>query len=72
MLCAAVAHFIDTHPQSQRPSSSKGISARNRGADKIPWKRISEYMADRGTYKYGYGTVKRKYEEINKAQRGAQ
>lgn len=25
-------------------------------------------MADRGTYKYGYGTVKRKYEEINKAR----
>jgi hypothetical protein len=25
-------------------------------------------MADHGSYKYGYGTVKRKYEEISKAR----
>lgn len=31
---------------------------------RIPWKQVAIYMADRGAYKYGNATVKKKYLEI--------
>jgi hypothetical protein len=72
LLFAAVEHFTKPHRKSQQRSSSRGVSERRRAQPKIPWKQVTEYMADRGSYKYGYSTVRRKYDEINGIKGNAQ
>jgi hypothetical protein len=71
LLFAAVEHFTKPHRKGQQRGSSRGASEQRRAQPKIPWKQVTEYMADRGSYKYGYSTVRRKYNEINGIKRNA-
>jgi hypothetical protein len=34
--------------------------------NKIPWKQVAEYMEERGAYRYGNATVKKKYLDVLK------
>ena len=68
ILFAAVDHFMPANRQSQQRGPSRGTSERRRAEPKIPWKQVTEYMADQGCYKYGYSTVRRKYEEMKETR----
>ena len=41
--------------------------------NKVPWKQVAEWMANRGSYRYGNATVKKKYVEVfGKGVRGTE
>lgn len=50
--------------------ANRSASTVSRGASKIPWKQVAEYMALRGAYKYGNATVKKKWTEVLRAHEG--
>ena len=69
LLFAAVDHFTTASQLSQQRCSNRVAFERRRAEPKIPWKQVTEYMADRGCYKYGYSTVRRKYDEVREARK---
>jgi hypothetical protein len=50
-------------------SNGRSVSTLTRRVNKIPWKQVAEYMANRGAYKYGNATVKKKWLEVMEARR---
>lgn len=61
---------VDAHTKAlddHQNLTTRSVASTSRRANKIPWKQVAEYMALRGTYKYGNATVKKKWTELMKA-----
>ena len=59
---AAVLH-LRYHVEEQGGPESYFTEAQKKAA-KVPWKQVAEYMEERGCYRYGNATVKKKYLQV--------
>jgi hypothetical protein len=63
-----VNHFSNGNPIAIGGWAGLDASAIHQFASRVPWKQVAQWMEDRGTYRYGNATVKKKYLEVLKQQ----
>ncbi|KAK5056116.1 hypothetical protein LTR84_012669 [Exophiala bonariae] len=68
LLFDAVYHFSKSTSDFLFPDGHLDDVALNQLVNKIPWKKVAEYMESKGAYRYGNWTVKKKYMDTLKAR----
>ncbi|EXJ88373.1 hypothetical protein A1O1_05303 [Capronia coronata CBS 617.96] len=68
LLFEGVAHCSKSSTGNLLPGTGVDAATISQFVNKVPWKQVAEYMENRGAYRYGNATVKKKYLEVLKAR----